>query len=299
VSVTVGEQVSNIEGSLRQVVYECKDDVHSSKYCTDQSSNLAPGEMFGYLGWTLKGYCDGTMTPTSAPTSYEGKAWYIKCNDSLTSCSPGEKSNPGIEAPGSSDCSCSANTDSGSHCKRQVCSYVEVKVYSSSTNYDAGDVVRVGNERYKCKGHPFTGWCSMGDRYEPEIGDIWSDAWTKDGIADSWRLYPGTFGNGYSNPLGALCYDNYHNGCTMGDLGASPKINPLTCMNGRCACMDAFPGGCGNVAMWTCQNNVCVEIGDGSTGAACSYLDENISPFSGPNDQCTSGTCTPVVNTCS
>ena len=264
VTVTVADEVNSAAETLRQVVYECKAHPYSG-YCSDQPANLAPGKEFGYLGWTLKGFCEGTISPTMSPSEYLGVAWYVKCNDSLSSCSPGEKANP-AEAPGSTDCSCSAGADSGSHCKRQKCSYVEAVAYSSSTTYAAGDVIRDGTQRYKCKGHPFTGWCSNGERYAPPTGDLWQDAWSVDGTANP--IYTGTnspYGNGFFNPLGAPCDDT---------SSPVPTCNRLTSLlvclpGGTCGCTENQH--CGNNNYWVCDGSsgTCVRIGDGSTGAVC------------------------------
>lgn len=49
------------------IVYECKSS--GSEYC-NAGSNFAPGSDNANLGWDVKGYCDGTVSPTNSPTAY-------------------------------------------------------------------------------------------------------------------------------------------------------------------------------------------------------------------------------------
>lgn len=54
--------------SRNNVVYECKDDIHRSRYCS--TVGYEPGENGGVaaaLAWDIVGYCTGTIAPTSAP----------------------------------------------------------------------------------------------------------------------------------------------------------------------------------------------------------------------------------------
>ena len=53
--------------SRDSLVYECTSS--GSEYC-NAGSNFAPGTDNGKLGWTRKGYCDGTKSPTNSPTAY-------------------------------------------------------------------------------------------------------------------------------------------------------------------------------------------------------------------------------------
>ncbi|EJK52810.1 hypothetical protein THAOC_27881, partial [Thalassiosira oceanica] len=64
-----------------------------------------------------------------------------------------------------------------------VCDGVEP--YTSTQNYDFGDVVRVGLERYACLGYPFGLWCNN-PSYQPGLVDgIWNNAWRRDGVCPS------------------------------------------------------------------------------------------------------------------
>ena len=55
--------------SLDLIVYECKSWSDGGQYC-NSGPHFAPGTDNGKLGWTRKGYCDGTTSPTQAPVAY-------------------------------------------------------------------------------------------------------------------------------------------------------------------------------------------------------------------------------------
>ena len=63
--------------SLDLIVYECKSWSDGGQYC-NSGPHFAPGTDNGKLGWTRKGYCDGTTSPTQAPVAY---APLQKCRD--------------------------------------------------------------------------------------------------------------------------------------------------------------------------------------------------------------------------
>lgn len=48
--------------------------------------------------------------------------------------------------------------------------------YSPSTVYAHNNVVSSQNNNYRCKGHPYTVWCSNNE-YEPGVSSFWSLAW--------------------------------------------------------------------------------------------------------------------------
>ena len=139
---------------LRQVVYECKS-WPDSGYCDSQAANMGPGTYYGSLGWTLKGACDGTNSPTVAPSPYGGACTYTKCVEK-SNCIPGLTSNGNS---GSSNCSCDTDDVRTSSCKQTVCTTTVIKPYSSSVSYDFGDVVRVGLNKFRCREHPYGLWC--------------------------------------------------------------------------------------------------------------------------------------------
>eukprot|EP00956_Cyclotella_meneghiniana_P027968 scaffold64115_cov42-Cyclotella_meneghiniana.AAC.1 len=72
-----GDQVSVSVNDAKSVVYECKSWPNGA-YC-NSGDNFAPGTDNGNLGWTKKGFCDGTLSPTKAPIVYapnEKCRWY-------------------------------------------------------------------------------------------------------------------------------------------------------------------------------------------------------------------------------
>lgn len=55
--------------------------------------------------------------------------------------------------------------------------------YSTTTEYEPGDVVRIRTKRYKCRGLPNGLWCKN-PAYAPSLkpGLFWEQAWSLDGI---------------------------------------------------------------------------------------------------------------------
>ena len=164
-------------------MYECRVWPNSG-YC-NQGEGFKPGTVYGDLAWAMKGACDGSMAPTSAPIAYQGDCFYDKFvvtkNTGTTTCAHGS----------STDCLCSPCT--GTSCsQRYTCVkptdtirtvQTTVTPWMSSYDYKEGDVIRAGNKRFKCKAWPYNLWCKKSN-YQPtqqEVG-MWSDAWTKDGV---------------------------------------------------------------------------------------------------------------------
>lgn len=48
--------------------------------------------------------------------------------------------------------------------------------YSTSAKYAHNDVASSQNNNYRCKGHPYTVWCSE-EEYEPGVSLFWGLAW--------------------------------------------------------------------------------------------------------------------------
>merc|ERR1711935_5502 len=151
---------------VRKIVYECRV-WPNTEYC-NQGEGFKPGTVYGNMAWTMKGSCDGSITPTSAPIAYEGDCFYDKIvvikNTGTTPCAHGS----------SNDCTCITCT--GTSCPQSyTCSkptdttntvQTTVKPWVSSYDYEEGEVIRAGNKRFKCKAWPFYFWCRM-SAYEP------------------------------------------------------------------------------------------------------------------------------------
>ncbi|KAL7483108.1 hypothetical protein ACHAW6_008756 [Cyclotella cf. meneghiniana] len=136
----------------RIAVYECKAWPYSP-YC-NAGKMFSPGSGNSKLGWALKGFCEGTILPTSSPVVFpESKClWYN-----------GTKP-------------------------------VVIKSWSESllSSYVAGTRVRVHNRIYQCKGYPQSLWCKMA-AYQPEKYSYWKDAWVNRGICeDNTAIEPPT-----------------------------------------------------------------------------------------------------------
>lgn len=62
------------------------------------------------------------------------------------------------------------------------CNVVNVEPFSSETNYQAEDIVRVGAIKFKCRSFPNEGWCNN-SAYQPTLETgIWADAWEMVGM---------------------------------------------------------------------------------------------------------------------
>jgi len=136
-----GDQVAN----SAKVVYQCREFPFSG-YCNQQG--FAPGEQYDYMAWTILGRCDGSLTPTSAPTVYSGGASCTYTKVITTTPTP----TPVIAL---------------------------VAPWSASTLYEAGDQVRIGAKKFQCKPYPFFYWCRM-SAYAPTLSEtgLWTEAWT-------------------------------------------------------------------------------------------------------------------------
>ena len=151
----------------RTIVYEC-----FSTHCIKPA--YEPTGDYDLFAWVRKGYCTGTMSPTLAPAPYTGICMYNSCtnSESTVNC-----------ILGSLRCRCSGN-DCTKHDVVTTCTDKDVDLWSSSTDYVTGDVVRIGDRRYKCREWPFYPWCRNG-AYKPMGGEnngFWKMAWTLDGV---------------------------------------------------------------------------------------------------------------------
>ena len=144
-------------------------------YCSqfDPASNTG-------LGWKAVGSCRGTRSPTNSPTLYGGTCTYEKC---VGTASP-------TTSPSSSPSKVPTGSPSGSPTvvglsRRNlqagtVCTTEDVLNYSTTTEYESGDVVRIGTKRYKCRGLPNGLWCKN-PAYAPAESNVWEQAWVEDG----------------------------------------------------------------------------------------------------------------------
>jgi len=197
-----GDQVSLLvsatTGDERRVVYECKAGAVAA-YCKQKV--FIPGGMYSAMAWTLKGYCDGTMSPTQAPTAYNNAD--LPTVNIPVSCEVQTAANSNVKLCyyektvtttsvscmcGDSDCpNPTGLAGASTACKKTTVetSCLSVDTYSSSTSYDAGDVMRIGNARFKCREWPYNKWC-RNSAYKPSLeAGIWSKAWSTDGTCSA------------------------------------------------------------------------------------------------------------------
>ena len=147
-------------------MYQCRE-WSNSGYC-NQGSGFAPGSQYGNMAWTLKGYCDGTVAPTASPIAYAGNCTYARDVTTEAPCTSG-----------TTGCVCH-----GASCTTTVVTPTtfDVDAWNSATEYETGDVVRVGTKRYRCREWPNFFWCRQ-EAYRPtaEGNSFSGQAWTEDG----------------------------------------------------------------------------------------------------------------------
>ncbi|KAL7502270.1 hypothetical protein ACHAXN_000843, partial [Cyclotella atomus] len=140
----VGDTVSVFVATDRTVVYSC----NARPYC-NAGLNFSPGSDNTNLGWTLKGYCDDTISPTPAPIVTESECIWYNGTKPIT-----------------------------------INSWAETDLWS----YASGTRVSKNGRIYKCRAWPYGLWCKIA-AYEPEEQiywpeekhDYWGDAWAKSG----------------------------------------------------------------------------------------------------------------------
>ena len=142
-----GDKVSVVGSSSSSYknVYVCREFPYSG-YCSQ--SGFAPGEQYDYMAWTLVGPCDGTLSPTNAPTPFSGGASCTYTKVLTTTPTPTPVVTP-------------------------------VGTWAAGTLYEAGDQVRIGAKKFECKPWPFYLWCRM-SAYAPTLSEtgLWTEAWT-------------------------------------------------------------------------------------------------------------------------
>jgi len=193
--IEAGDQVSFLVSTTppRKVVYECKSGAVSA-YCTNPA--FTPDGQYSAMAWDLKGYCEGTIAPTSAPTSYANPPLAsipVECVVETNASPQGtvntcyyEKDVTRTETCTCGDADCPNPTgldDTSTACKKEVTetSCPSVDPYSSTATYEAGDVVRIGTKKFQCKAWPYYLWCGN-SAYEPSLeSGIWTDAWSEIG----------------------------------------------------------------------------------------------------------------------
>ena len=170
----------------RKLLFECKAWPNVG-YC-NQGSSFEPTTTYGNMAWILKGHCDGTIAPTSAPQVYGGTCTYektfedVNCAKGVDGPTGGTYSSGGTVIAPQGICSCATDDDDCTSGTLDIKTSQTVNKYSKTVNYDFGDVVRIGAQRFKCKHWPNGLWCAN-DAYAPTMEPgIWSDAWTKDGM---------------------------------------------------------------------------------------------------------------------
>jgi len=197
--IEAGDQVSLVVSAApteRRVVYECKSGAISA-YCTQKA--FVPGGQYSAMAWDLKGYCEGTISPTAAPTTYTNTpgAVPVTCEAETAANAAGgsetvdkcyyekDVTSTGVSCTcGDADCpNPTGLAATSTACKKDVTltNCPSVGVYSSSTTYEAGDVVRIGTKKFQCKAWPYYLWCSN-SAYEPSLeSGVWTDAWSSIG----------------------------------------------------------------------------------------------------------------------
>jgi len=185
-SYEAGDSVSYVTGG-GTLVYECKPYPYDG-YC--KQTDFAPGTKNGRSAWELKGLCEGTMAPTGSPIAYANDpldsipieceaetaaggsvdtCYYTKAVTTQESCTCEDADCP--NPLGLSGAACTKDV-TVTHCPT-------VELFSPSATYGAGEVVRVGTKRFKCKDWPFYQHCGV--PYYAPTGEDYGAAWRDDG----------------------------------------------------------------------------------------------------------------------
>lgn len=156
----------------RSVVFRCRP-WPNNQYCNQ--AGFAPGSDLQRWAWELLGSCEGTLAPTDAPAPYSGTCEYDKVTCILDNCLCSE---PDCPNPGNL-------ADTSTSCTKELCTTVAwpVETWSDDATYVQGDVVRVGDQRFRCRDYPYSLWCTW-ETYMPsrDPGEtVWTGAWTMDG----------------------------------------------------------------------------------------------------------------------
>ncbi|EJK64822.1 hypothetical protein THAOC_14403, partial [Thalassiosira oceanica] len=184
----------------RFIVYECKG-WPSTSYCSQDA--YKPGSQYDDMAWTVKGHCDGTLSPTVAPTAYVNadcpafgtthpECTYEANTDAHVTTIPQCKYNKEVEVTGVActcgDSGCPTPSPTSTTCTKTVTriSCPAVNNWSSGVSYVEGDVVRVGANMYTCKEWPYYFNCNKA-AYTPttDPDGLWKQAWTESGTCPS------------------------------------------------------------------------------------------------------------------
>ena len=123
----------NAAGTLG-IVWKCKIG-QTEKWC--DAEGYAPGTDYAHLAWEKVGHCDGTLSPTTAPTPFTGLCQYKKILP---------------------------NSSNGEYVVLQADSWKKNGDTVSTTGvalqlYGEGDLVRYGDDTSVCSGWPYTPYC--------------------------------------------------------------------------------------------------------------------------------------------
>lgn len=154
-SSTVTTYKAGDQVSLNKMVYQCREWPNEG-WC--KQKEYLPGGPYSDMAWTVVGPCDGTMTPTVAPSAFTGACKYIKVVTTTPTPTP---------------------------------VVYDILTWSSGTLYEAGDRVRIGAKTYVCKPWPFYFWCRM-SAYQPKLtsSGLWTEAWETGGSCEYVSLPP-------------------------------------------------------------------------------------------------------------
>ena len=185
--------------SVSQIVYKCKAWPYSG-FC-NSGGVYAPGGDYSDMGWTVLGYCSGTLAPTThpdftdltnqggCPSAYSASSTYgagdkVSVSQIVYECRAWPHSGYCNQYAPDSDLGDFGWTVLG-YCSGTIApTYMGINCpppYVTGTSYKAGDQVYKAGRVYQCKPYPFYLWCSN-PAYEPGMPmGVWADAWTLKG----------------------------------------------------------------------------------------------------------------------
>jgi len=145
-------------------IYKCVGEP-SNQFCG--MAGFAPGaDQFWEMAWTDYGPAVGACAPGTTPATA-----------AVPAATPAVPATAAVPVPVSAPVLPAAPTHSAHEC--------EGAQPWSQQNYEEGDVVLLGVERFKCKPWPYYLWCRQPEYQPTEDDGIWSDAWAPDGTCST------------------------------------------------------------------------------------------------------------------
>ncbi|KAL3783692.1 hypothetical protein HJC23_000101, partial [Cyclotella cryptica] len=203
-----GDKVSIEVNPGTILIYECQS-FPNSGYC----SQYEPGH-WSKLGWTLKGYCDGTISPTKAPSfvSLTDNNGCPKVYSATATYEANDKVSTDLDGVNSLVWKCSSDIHLSRYCSQyepgnpaKLGWSLKAPTFSKLTDITGGCPLRRGDlvsvvvsadparaVVYECKGWPQGAYCNAGENFSPESANAAMGImyWNNDPTASPLHTHP-------------------------------------------------------------------------------------------------------------